>query len=239
MRTAKTLIRLGGCPVRSDSSLGEHSRCWFCHEAAQIFIHRNFIACADEYKNVNSFALSIQKIDKAVEKLNRGAGGLKKLTNEANETIDGKSRDGETVLHRAIARLTFKSDDAYEMKVIRLLVDRFPELAAERRPNSDKFRGQTPVHMAVTKGVHKVVDILLTKLSPDTQVLKELETERSVGSVFRNTVMMAELPLSVAALKNDRKMFQQLLQYGEHGAALDARNSKGDNVCHSLIKLVC
>ena len=30
MRTAKTLIRLGGCPGWSQSSLGAHSFCWFC-----------------------------------------------------------------------------------------------------------------------------------------------------------------------------------------------------------------
>ena len=36
MRTAKTLIRLGGCPGWSESSLGAESLCWFCHEAAQI-----------------------------------------------------------------------------------------------------------------------------------------------------------------------------------------------------------
>ena len=35
MRTAKTLIRLGGCPGWSESLLGAHSFCWFYHEAAQ------------------------------------------------------------------------------------------------------------------------------------------------------------------------------------------------------------
>ena len=34
--TAKTLIRLGGCPGISESSLGARSLCWFCHEAAQL-----------------------------------------------------------------------------------------------------------------------------------------------------------------------------------------------------------
>ena len=36
MPTAKTLIRLGGCPGWSESSLGAHSFCWFCHVAAQF-----------------------------------------------------------------------------------------------------------------------------------------------------------------------------------------------------------
>ena len=35
-RTAKTLIRSGGCPAWSESSLGTQSFCWFCHEAAHI-----------------------------------------------------------------------------------------------------------------------------------------------------------------------------------------------------------
>ena len=38
MRTAKTLIRLGGCPGWSESSLGSHSFCWFCHFAAYIIM---------------------------------------------------------------------------------------------------------------------------------------------------------------------------------------------------------
>ena len=36
MRTAKTLIRLSGCPGWSESSLGAHSFCWFCHVVAQL-----------------------------------------------------------------------------------------------------------------------------------------------------------------------------------------------------------
>ena len=40
-RTAKTLIRLGGCPGWSESSLGAESFCWFCHEAAQL----KFLQC--------------------------------------------------------------------------------------------------------------------------------------------------------------------------------------------------
>ena len=33
---ANTLIRLGGCPCWSESSLGAQSLCWFCHVAAHI-----------------------------------------------------------------------------------------------------------------------------------------------------------------------------------------------------------
>ena len=37
-RTVKTLIRLGRCPGWSESSLGTQPLCWFCHEAAHMFI---------------------------------------------------------------------------------------------------------------------------------------------------------------------------------------------------------
>ena len=36
MRIAKTLIRLGGCPGCSESSLSAQVICWFCHAAAQL-----------------------------------------------------------------------------------------------------------------------------------------------------------------------------------------------------------
>ena len=38
MRTAKTLIRLGGCPGWSESSLGAQPFCWFCHVAAHVHL---------------------------------------------------------------------------------------------------------------------------------------------------------------------------------------------------------
>ena len=34
--TGKTLIRLGGCPGWSESSLGRQSLCWFCHVVARV-----------------------------------------------------------------------------------------------------------------------------------------------------------------------------------------------------------
>ena len=46
MRTAKSLIRLSGCPGWSESSLGAQSLCWFCHVAA----HRFYCMCSQETK---------------------------------------------------------------------------------------------------------------------------------------------------------------------------------------------
>ena len=36
MRTARSLIRLGGCPGQSESSLGAQPLCWFCHVVAHF-----------------------------------------------------------------------------------------------------------------------------------------------------------------------------------------------------------
>ena len=155
--------------------------------------------------------------------------GLELLKDVANDP----KMDGETVLHRAVAKLSFKDDN--DVEVIEHLMKYFPELAKEKRPNSKNCRGQTPVHMAITKGVSKVVTLLLKNL-PDSLKPPIFKT-KATGTVFRNTVMMAELPLSVAALTTDQDMFKTLLGYWENGAVLDATNSKGDNVCHSLIRL--
>ena len=49
-RTVKTLIRLGG----SESSLGAHSFCWFCHVVAQMHFISNEHECA-QVNSGNSF----------------------------------------------------------------------------------------------------------------------------------------------------------------------------------------
>ena len=46
MRTAKPLIRLGIRPGWSESSLGAHPFCWFCHEATHLwFLPRRVSRC--------------------------------------------------------------------------------------------------------------------------------------------------------------------------------------------------
>ena len=61
MRTAKTLIRLGGCPGWSEYSLGAYSVCWFCHVAAHILRKTTFFPLAlvlDQIKVWVKFILS-------------------------------------------------------------------------------------------------------------------------------------------------------------------------------------
>ena len=40
LNAQRRLIKLSGCPGWSESSLGAHSFCWFCHIVADIFIHK-------------------------------------------------------------------------------------------------------------------------------------------------------------------------------------------------------
>ena len=51
-RTAKTLIRLGGCPGWSESSLGAYSFCWFCQVAAQVILLKNHYLLEAQYIRV-------------------------------------------------------------------------------------------------------------------------------------------------------------------------------------------
>ena len=150
------------------------------------------------------------------------------MCNEA----ESAERKGETVLHTAIKRLQFTS--APEKEVFERLVDTFPKLLGQDRLRAG-YAGQTPLHMAVTKGNIWVANTLLTSMSKKEHkarkpgILKRL----AVGAVFTNTVMMAELPLSIAAVTCNKRMFDLLI---EHGAELDGTNRHGDNACHSLIR---
>ena len=56
MRTAKTLIRLGGCPGWSESSLGAQAHCWFCHIAVQLYFTK-FQICTDIPITLNSLRI--------------------------------------------------------------------------------------------------------------------------------------------------------------------------------------
>ena len=48
------LIRLGGCSVWSESSLGAQSFCWFCHVATQLFITIQTMWMGSDYHRIIS-----------------------------------------------------------------------------------------------------------------------------------------------------------------------------------------
>ncbi|XP_045201815.2 transient receptor potential cation channel subfamily V member 5-like [Mercenaria mercenaria] len=152
---------------------------------------------------------------------------LSYLEKDANE-----NRRGETALHTAIKFFQFKSNE--EKAVVELLISKLPKLILQDR-GSTEYAGQTPLHMAVCKGNIWLVNTLLKQLSKkDTKHWKStLLKRKATGKMFTNTVMMGELPLSIAALTFNKGMFDLLLN---EGADLDGTNRLGDNVCHSLIR---
>ena len=64
MWTAKTLIRLGGCPGWSESSLGVQPFCWFCHVAAQILNPWQLLGLLLRTVNFHSTLLVLRKAKK-------------------------------------------------------------------------------------------------------------------------------------------------------------------------------
>ena len=60
--TAKTLIRLGRCLGWSESSLGAHSFCWFCHVAAQVLIRLHGCASLLFTYDINSFSHDVAHV---------------------------------------------------------------------------------------------------------------------------------------------------------------------------------
>ena len=54
LSTQWRLIRLGGCPGWSESSLGAHSFCWFCHVVAHLTLLPTFEA-SDSWQSIQSW----------------------------------------------------------------------------------------------------------------------------------------------------------------------------------------
>ncbi|KAK3576042.1 hypothetical protein CHS0354_005198 [Potamilus streckersoni] len=140
-----------------------------------------------------------------------------------------KTNHNFTLVHAIVTLLTFTQEA--EVELLEWLVTEAPWMAIEPRRGS--FEGQTPLHMAICKNSCIVAKILLEKLQTEKkeQVLHTLAS----GSSFRQTVMRAELPLSVAACIGNIEMVDLLLQ---HGANLTRVNSRGDNIYQSLIQYV-
>ena len=114
--------------------------------------------------------------------------------------------------------------------IIRCLIRECPGLMKATRIKNEDYCGQSPLHIAITKGDVNVVDIMIPKkLKQDKSILHTLAT----GRKFVNTVMMGELPLTVACLTFNTNMIDILLH---KGAEMDRVNSQGDTLFHSLIR---
>ncbi|KAL3835963.1 hypothetical protein ACJMK2_021422 [Sinanodonta woodiana] len=187
---------------------------------------------------------------------------LKSLANCQSFTEGNKKDDYSTVLHKAITVFQYRAmekngangpvqershDNARDCtkacaqmcaqeRVLGYIITTYPELLHCNRDHSDKFRGQTPLHMAIAKENKALVQLLFKtasdKLKADS--VKDMLSQKATGLKFMNNVMMGQLPLSIAALTDNKDMVKYLLEQKE--TDICQQNSKGDNLCHSLLK---
>lgn len=104
----------------------------------------------------------------------------------------------------------------------------------EQRIQSSNFKGQTILHVAIAKGNLEAVKIILKRTK--NEEIQELFCTCAVGSKFKNTVLMGQLPLSVAALACKDKDFRIITHLLLQKAKIWNQNEDGDTVFHSLIK---
>lgn len=102
------------------------------------------------------------------------------------------------------------------------------------REHSLKFRGQTALHMAITKCNKAAIEAMLGACSTHKkEEMSSLLQTRATGFRFVNTVMMGQIPLTVAALTGNIEIVDVLIK---SGADLHIQNDEEDTVFHSLVK---
>lgn len=143
---------------------------------------------------------------------------------QLNEELKEKN-NGETLLHIA---LKFKNTHEFTKEYL----SKHPKGLKEKRAN--KYKGQTPLHVAIVKGNIKVVEIIL-KTANEHKFSKKLLKTCAVGKKFKNTVLIGQLPFTVAALACKNKDFQ-IIKYLLPEVDVWKKNKDGDTVFHSLIK---
>lgn len=142
-----------------------------------------------------------------------------------NEVLKEKF-NGESLLHLAL-----KSTET--LKCVEKIIQYNPEILMEKREDAEDFKGQTPLHVAIVNGNITAVKLFLEK-SEDTA--QKLLLEPAIGTKFKNTVLMGQLPLSVAALACRNENFEMIEYLLHKNAKIGNTNEDGDTVFHSLIK---
>lgn len=169
-----------------------------------------------------TFHKTIRKIN--VQKYSKSE--LKEINDEVKTNCSG-----ESILHRAL-----KYNTPATFSFFKNIAEKHPELLKEQRDCKVKgFEGQSPLHVAIVREytTHVVEILKIAKVNEMTQALLCIPAK---GDKFKNTVLIGQLPLSVAALscKNkDSKIIEILLQ---NHARIWLKNEHGDTVFHSLIK---
>ncbi|KAH3797134.1 transient receptor potential cation channel subfamily V member 6-like [Dreissena polymorpha] len=208
----------------------------FVQEDDDEAIRRKYADSEDLYgvaKDIAELPSTAEKRFKYFVKIVRDIAENSKLDKLLKAAYDD-DRKGETVLHMVIRLYTFETQ--IQRNVVEILINTFPKLLLQERSQDSKYAGQTPLHLAICKGNVWLVNNMLRELASDERYstwLRGVLEKRAYGTMFRNTVMMGELPLFISALTMNKDMYNLLLHYG---ASIDAKNSMGDNVCHSIIR---
>ncbi|KAK7478454.1 hypothetical protein BaRGS_00030300 [Batillaria attramentaria] len=131
---------------------------------------------------------------------------------------------------------TTASDEeaAARESVVFKMAEKCPSLIWKQR--KDHFEGQNVLHTLVSKkdvGLTKAVLSLCDKDEKDPERKRHILKTKAKGSSFRATIMMGELPLSIAALTFNDEMVELLLR---EGARIYTRTSRGDTVFHTLVR---
>ncbi|KAK7462653.1 hypothetical protein BaRGS_00038304 [Batillaria attramentaria] len=130
-------------------------------------------------------------------------------------------------------------DDGSVAKLSKSVVVQMAEMCPQLIWSSHRegqFEGQTVLHTIVSKQDVEATKAILDlckrdKKDPDRK--RHLLESRATGSAFRATIMLGELPLSIAALTFNKKMVRLLLR---KGARIYTRTSRGDTVFHTLVR---
>lgn len=133
---------------------------------------------------------------------------------------------GETLLHIAM-KYTETLDS------VKKYLAKYRDHLKEHRDTDESYKGQTPLHVAIVKGNVSAVKTIL-KIA-DKKLTQELLGICAVGKNFKNTVLIGQLPFSVAALactNKDFRIINCLLKEVE----IWKKNEAGDTVFHSLIR---
>ncbi|KAL3835938.1 hypothetical protein ACJMK2_021425 [Sinanodonta woodiana] len=185
----------------------------------------------DEYSTVLHKAITVFKLGKTEK-------------DEANESEQERINEPVQELPHELARDCSSScaQVCAQKRVLDHIIHTHPELLDCNRDNSDKFRGQTPLHMAISKQNKELVKQLLDaarkhwqkRYKSEDEAVQKILKQTATGLKFKNNVMMGQLPLSIAALTGDKDIVKYLLEQEE--TDIYQQNSDGDNLCHSLLK---
>lgn len=163
-------------------------------------IRRKYADSEDLYevaKDIAELPNTAKKRFKYFEKIVRDIEENSKLDKLLKAAYDD-DRKGETVLHMVIRLYTF--DTQIQRDVVEILIKTFPKLLLQERSQDSKYAGQTPLHLAICKGNVWLVNSMLYELASKNTWRRGVLEKRAYGTMFRNTVMMGELPLFIAAL---------------------------------------